>query len=194
MDKHRVESIEECGMNYAVSYAALERVAPNVPSEASTVTSAAAHCHRGWGVLLAICVSRGGIPKLPQPDAWLTVDGFVGDGRNHTKHRRPDRAVSLLDMEVIEQLQCEGFAVGPGTIGENLTVSGLDVQRSSPGTLLRLGQILLRLEEPRKPCYVLDSIDPRLKDVIVGRCGYMASVVRGGRLAPGSRIVRVDAR
>ncbi len=145
------------------------------------------------GILLAICISRGGIPKLPQAEAWLTVDGFVGDGRNHAKHLRPVRAVSLLDMEVIEQLRQEGFDVGPGAIGENLTVTGLRVQRLSPGTLLRLGDVWLRLEEPRKPCYVLDSIDPRLKDVIVGRCGYMASVVRGGLLLPGSSVHRISA-
>ncbi|MDZ4784303.1 MAG: MOSC domain-containing protein [Planctomycetia bacterium] len=180
-------------MNYAASPAAFDLDAPSPPSEATIVTNVSSHCDRERGLLLAICVSPGGIPKLPQPDAWLTVNGFVGDGRNHTKHIRPDRAVSLLDMEVIEQLQCEGFTVAPGAIGENLTVLGLNVQRLSPGTLLQLGQILLRLEEPRKPCYVLDSIDPRLKDVIVGRCGYMASVVRGGLLVPGSRVVPIVA-
>lgn len=180
-------------MNFAIPQPAFELDMPALPTEVSAVTSVAGPCGSESGVLLAICVSRGGIPKLPQPDAWLTIDGFVGDGRHHTKHIRPDRAVSLLDMEVIEQLQCEGFAVAPGAIGENLTVLGLNVQRLSPGTLLQLGQILLRLEEPRKPCYVLDSIDPRLKDVIVGRCGYMASVVRGGLLVSGSRVVPIVA-
>lgn len=80
------------------------------------------------------------------------------------------------------QLQGEGYQLYPGAIGENLTVVGLDVQRLSPGTLLEIGNVLLRLEQPRKPCYVLDAIDPSLKHVIVGRCGYMASVVREGMI------------
>lgn len=179
-------------MNVVTSNTECDR---DIPEGRSAVfeTSAEALSASETGKLLAICISRGGIPKLPQPDAWLSIEGFVGDGRNHTKHIRPDRAVSLLDMEIIAQLRREGFAVAPGAIGENLTVSGLNVQRLPPGTLLQVGRILLRLEEPRKPCYVLDSIDPRLKEVLVGRCGYMASVVRGGRMVPGSPIVPVVA-
>lgn len=142
----------------------------------------------GRGVVVAISISPGGIPKFPQPDAWLTIDGIVGDGRNHTKHIRRERAVSLLDEEVLEQLRDEGFPVWPGAIGENVTVRGLDVQAMSPGTTLQVGQTILRLEEPRKPCYVLDAIDVRLKDAIVGRCGYLASVVRGGLLHPGATV------
>ena len=41
----------------------------------------------------------------------------------------------------------------------------------------------------RKPCYVLDAIDPRLKDVIVGRCGFYAKVLKTGRLRAGESIV-----
>ncbi len=178
-------------MNYASSAATIERDAPTRSWDVAAAAIAPCAGDSERGVLLAICISRGGIPKLPQAEAWLTVDGFVGDGRNHAKHLRPERAVSLLDMEVIEQLRREGFAVEPGATGENLTVAGLHVQRLSPGTLLQLGDVLLRLEEPRKPCYVLDSIDARLKDVIVGRCGYMASVVHGGLLLPGSSVHRI---
>lgn len=179
-------------MNIVTSNTECDRDIPTGPSEVFDNFAKAPGASE-FGKLLAICISRGGIPKLPQPDAWLSIEGFVGDGRNHTKHIRPDRAVSLLDMEIIEQLRREGFAVAPGAIGENLTVSGLNVQSLPPGTLLQVGRILLRLEEPRKPCYVLDSIDPRLKEVLVGRCGYMASVIRGGLLIPGSRIVPIIA-
>lgn len=140
------------------------------------------------GRVLAVCVSPGGIPKLPVAVAWASPGGLTGDGRNHTKHISPQRAVSLFDWEILEQLCEEGFALVPGSIGENLTVAGLNVQRLQPGDLLAVGDVLLRLEEPRKPCYVLDAIDPRLKEVIVGRCGYLASVVRAGAIHPGSRI------
>jgi MOSC domain-containing protein YiiM len=99
--------------------------------------------------------------------------------------------VSLFDIEILTQLQKEGFPLYPGAIGENLTVTGLGVQRLPPGTILEIGQVLLRLEEPRKPCYVLDAIHPCLKDVIVGRCGYMASVVRGGVIEPGMNIIEM---
>jgi MOSC domain-containing protein YiiM len=144
---------------------------------------------RGVPRVVAVSISAGGIPKLPQDSAWAAHDGLVGDGRNHAKHIRPDRAVSLFDLEILEQLVAEGFPLTPGAAGENLTVADLHVQHMAPGTLLQIGDVLLKLEQPRKPCYVLDAIDPRLKDAIVGRCGYLASVVREGIIAPGMEIV-----
>jgi MOSC domain-containing protein YiiM len=141
------------------------------------------------GKVVAVCVSSGGIPKRTVEVVQVTADGLAGDGRAHAKHIRPERAVSLFDMEVLAQLRREGFALYPGAIGENLTVVGLDVQRMLPGTLLEIGSVVIRLEEPRKPCYVLDAIHPCLKDVIVGRCGYMASVVQEGRIEAGMDVV-----
>lgn len=142
----------------------------------------------------AVCVSHGGIPKTPILAVEVDGTGLIGDGHAHEKHRRPDRAVSLFDREVLEQLISEGYPLSPGAAGENLLLSGLGVQQLTPGDELEIGDVVLRLEKPRKPCYVLDAIDPRLKDVIVGRCGYMASVVRGGRLSPGMPVTVRKAR
>jgi MOSC domain-containing protein YiiM len=133
---------------------------------------------------VAVNISPGGIPKLPQAAVYAATSGLVGDGHNHAKHVRPDRAISLLDWESIEQLIAEGFPLSPGATGENLTVKGLHVQNLLPGARLVIGDVELRLEKPRQPCYVLDAIDPRLQDAIRGRCGYMASVIREGTLRP----------
>lgn len=141
------------------------------------------------GRLVAVCVSGGGIPKQRVASVPVTTDGLAGDGHAHAKHNRPARAVCLFDLEILNQLQDEGYPLFPGAIGENLTVAGLHVQQMPPGTLLEIGDVLLQLEEPRKPCYVLDAIDPTLKDAIAGRCGFMASVVRGGAIAPGMTVV-----
>ena len=138
--------------------------------------------------VVAVSISAGGIPKRPIPLGVVLRNGIVGDGRHHAKHVRPDRAVSLFDQEILEQLVEEGFPLVPGAAGENLTVARLDVQNLEPGTLLAIGEVILRLEQPRKPCYVLDAVDPRLKEAIVGRCGYMASVVREGCIEPGMRV------
>jgi len=138
--------------------------------------------------LLAVCVSPGGIPKLPLDEGHVTTSGIQGDGRNHAKHIRPDRALSIWDYEILQQFTADGFDLSPGAAGENLTVVGLNVQQMLPGTLLRIGHVVVRLEKPRKPCYVLDAIDPRLKEVIVGRCGYMASVIREGMIRPGMSV------
>ena len=141
--------------------------------------------------VLAVSISSGGIPKRPISSALVARAGIVGDGRNHAKHIRPDRAVSLFDHEILQQLVQEGFSLDPGAAGENLTVARLNVQQMAPGTILKIGAVVLRLEQPRQPCYVLDAIDPRLKEAIVGRCGFLASVVREGRIQPGMRVVVV---
>jgi MOSC domain-containing protein YiiM len=147
------------------------------------------HAPRIGPYVLAVSISPGGIPKYPQAIATVTKSGLLRDGRNHAKHIRPDRAVSLWDYEILQQLVKEGFStLVPGAAGENLTVVGLNLQSLPPGTQLSIGDVIVKLEQPRKPCYVLDPIDPRLKDAIVGRCGYMASVVNEGSLRPGMAI------
>jgi MOSC domain-containing protein YiiM len=138
--------------------------------------------------LIAVNISEGGIPRFPQGLAYVDKGGLRGDIRAHEKHRRPDRAVSILDYEIILQLVHEGFRVWPGRMGENLTALGMDVQHMEPGTQLQIGNVIVQLEQPRKPCYVLDAIDPRLKDVVVGRCGFLASVIQPGPIESGARI------
>lgn len=143
-----------------------------------------ASASRDMPTLVAINVSEGGIPKLPVPRAELTEQGLVGDGRAHAKHVKSSRAVSLLDQEILDTLCLEGYSVGPGVLGENLTVLGLSVQELSTGARLRFeGGVELELSEPRKPCYVLDAVDPRLKTVVVNRIGWMARVVVPGWLS-----------
>ena len=139
--------------------------------------------------VVAVCVSPGGIPKQPQPSVRVLKSGLEGDGRGHAKHNRPARAVSLIDEEILQELSAEGFILGPGSIGENITLRNVHVQNMSPGTILELGIVQVRLEEARKPCYVLDAVDPALKTEIAGRCGYLASVLTEGELSPGTEVL-----
>jgi len=143
---------------------------------------------QGQPTVVAVCISDGGVPKWPLRSTTVTPAGLEGDSHAHAKHNRPDRAISIFDLESMEELVTEGFPLQPGSAGENITVQNLGVQQMDPGTVLEIGEVWLRLEKPRKPCYVLDVIDPRLKESIVGRCGYMASVVRGGTIRPGMPI------
>ena len=70
---------------------------------------------------------------MPVGEAKITPKVCWAISDAHVKHRRPDRAVSLLDYEIILDLTREGFLVWPGRMGENLTVVGVDVQHMSPG-------------------------------------------------------------
>lgn len=101
-----------------------------------------------------ISVSDGGVPKLPVPEARITVQGVAGDRQRSLKyHGGVDRAVCLYALEVIEALRAEGHAVAPGSCGENLTLSGLDWARLKPGDRLRIGtDVRLEVMSYTDPC------------------------------------------
>ena len=139
--------------------------------------------------LLSVNVSLGGIPKLPVPNCSVTVNGLAGDGRDHDKHVSKDRAVSLIDTEILDQLKAEGYEVCPGAVGENFTVEALHVQSLEPGDRLSFsGGLVIELVESRRPCFVLDPLGEQLKKDIVGRCGFLAKVIVENSVAPGETI------
>jgi MOSC domain-containing protein YiiM len=140
------------------------------------------------GKLMAVNISKGGIPKLPVPGALVTETGLVGDGQEHLKHTKPSRAISLLDLEIIEQLNAEGYPVHPGALGENLTIRDLHGKVAVGDHLRFSGGVEICLSEARKPCFVLDAVDPKMKETTVGRLGWLASVVRPGEIVPGETV------
>lgn len=146
--------------------------------------------------VVSINISQGGIPKIPVDALPLFVEGFQGDGHNHEKHRTPFQAVCLQDIEKLEELSREGYPLSvPGATGENLTVSGLNVNQLPPGCVLRLsGGTVIELTKVRKPCYVLDAISPKLKEDIAGRCGMYAKVIREGVVRVGDEIEVIHSK
>ncbi|HIB50747.1 MAG TPA: MOSC domain-containing protein [Phycisphaerales bacterium] len=139
--------------------------------------------------VLSINVSNGGIPKLPVDSCAISYEGLAGDGRDHQKHIQFDRAVSLIDKEILEQLTTEGYVVPAGAVGENLTVENLNLQSLEPNDRLTFsGGVVIELAERRKPCFVLDPLGVDLKKDIVGRCGYLARVITEGLLTTGETI------
>lgn len=139
--------------------------------------------------IVSINISPGGIPKFPQEKILVLQDGLQGDGHNHEKHRTPFQAVCLQDIEKLEELNTEGYQLIPGATGENLTVKGLHVNSLPLGTRLHFSNgVVLELTKVRKPCYVLDAINPRLKEDIIGRCGIYAKVICEGVFLLGETI------
>ena len=140
-------------------------------------------------IVVAVNISPGGVPKRPIDSACVTINGIEGDGHAHPKHIKPIRAISLIDEEIIETLRQEGYPVFPGSMGENITVRNLSVQRLTPGTRLSFsGGVVIELSEPRKPCFVLGAIHPALEKETVGRIGYMALVITEGVMRVGETI------
>jgi MOSC domain-containing protein YiiM len=101
----------------------------------------------------AINVSDGGVPKLPRLLAFVGVNGCEGDRQRNLKvHGGPDRAVCIYSLELIEALRAEGHPIVPGSIGENLTLAGVDWSRIGEGAVLRIGDVILEVTKPAFPC------------------------------------------
>jgi MOSC domain-containing protein YiiM len=105
------------------------------------------------GRLDSINVSGGGVPKLPIAEAAITVDGVVGDRqRDRRFHGGPDRAVTLFSTERIAALRAEGHPIEAGSTGENLTLSGIDWTRATPGARVEIGEVRLEITRYATPC------------------------------------------
>jgi MOSC domain-containing protein YiiM len=152
------------------------------------------------GRVVQVSVSRGGVPKRAVERARLDVLGLEGDKHNdRVGHGGPERAVCLMAMEVIEKLQSEGHRVAPGTLGENITVSGLDWSRVKPGDRLRIGPALLEVTRYTTPC---KNVAPAFADGDItrvlhtrnpGQARVYARVLEQGELSSGMAVEHLPA-
>jgi MOSC domain-containing protein YiiM len=129
--------------------------------------------------------------KLPRSEAELVADfGLQGD-----RHAgRPKRQVSLLDVETVRELADRGMPVGPGILGENITVEGVPVMQLADGARLRVGDAELEITGDRPACRELLDVHTDVLKALVGRTGKMARVVRGGLVRPGDPIEVIGDR
>jgi uracil-DNA glycosylase family 4 len=106
------------------------------------------------GRVIQVSVSHGGVPKRPVPQANIGHLGLDGDGHHDRgEHGGPHRAVCLYSVEAIARLRAEGHPVEPGTLGENLTLEGIELGDLRPGDRLRLGErVQLEVAGPCNPC------------------------------------------
>ena len=140
----------------------------------------------------SINISPGGIPKRSVETIEVVESGLTGDGHDHEKHRTPLQAISLLDAELLDALREESeIPLVAGSLGENLTLRGVGVQRLGAGDRLHLGddhEVILEITRVRPPCYVLDVLSPDFKRLLWNRIGMYARVIRCGCMRVGDRV------
>src|SRR5262245_49245987 len=105
------------------------------------------------GRIVAVNVSRGGVPKLPVAAAHVSQDGVQGDGHDDPGHGGPHAAVSLLAIEAIRRVAADGNPIGPGTTGENVTTEGIEWGALPLGSRVAIGpEVVLELTKHVSPC------------------------------------------
>jgi MOSC domain-containing protein YiiM len=140
--------------------------------------------------LAQLNISTGGMPKLPVLFAYVGKSGVEGDKQRNLKyHGGPDRAVCLYSEELYAWLRNEhGVDLKAGSVGENFTTRGVDLDALEKGDLLRVGECLIQLTDIRIPCSSLKKWDPNLKETIKGHSGWVARVIEEGMVRPGDAI------
>jgi MOSC domain-containing protein YiiM len=124
------------------------------------------------GVLSAISISDGGVPKGPRERCAITHQGLAGDRQRDLEyHGGPDRAVCIFSKDLIEKLRSEGHPIAPGTIGENLTIGGVDWNAMTPGSRVEVGAVELELTAYAAPCR---NIAGSFRDRRMGRVSQKA--------------------
>lgn len=147
------------------------------------------------GTVRSINVSDGGVPKRPRESAVIGLEGVRGDRQQDLRHHGgPDRAVLLYSLEMIRDLQAEGHPIVPGSIGENLTVEGLDWAALRPGTRLEINDVLLEITKTAPPCRKIagsfrgGEFARVSEETHPGWSRFCAKVVREGTVRVGDRI------
>ena len=148
------------------------------------------------GRIFQLSRSGGGVPKLAVREALVTEAGLEGDRQRDLRfHGGPDRALCLYSLELILELQAEGHPIFPGSVGENVTVTGLDWSRLEPGARRALGEeALVEITSYTKPCKVIaesfngGDFKRIYHDQRPGDSRLYARVLRPGRVTVGHAV------
>src|SRR6516225_7231283 len=115
-----------------------------------------------------------------------------------TVHGGSGKAVYAYPAEHYEywRKQLSDASFSWGVFGENLTTEGLREDTLCIGDLLRVGSAVLRVTQPRMPCYKLQlrfNRDDMIKRFLVsGRTGFYFSVIDPGEVGTGSKLEIMD--
>lgn len=145
--------------------------------------------------IFQINASAGGVPKRPLRRAEVDELGITVDKQKHTKvHGGPDRALCLYALERIQALQTEGHPIYPGSVGENVTIAGLDWDAVAPGARLQLGAVIVEVTNYAAPCNLIaasfaDADSGRIsQDKHPGWARAYSRVLQGGTIKIGDAV------
>ncbi len=161
------------------------------------------------GKVFAVCCNpEPGLPK-PVVDAVHLIENWGIEGDYHAgslvRHRylaKKDpnrlnlRQVLLVDAAVFTELAQHDIHIGPGMMGENITIEGIDVMQLPEGARLSIGSAVVEVVEKRNPCLQLNEIDPRLLKAVVKKqsgktvfkAGIMARILQSGWVSAGDLV------
>jgi molybdenum cofactor synthesis domain-containing protein len=135
------------------------------------------------GKVISVNISEEkGTVKHPVGEILLDKNGIVNDAHRGRWHRQ----VSLLSQEDIDCFCKEiGRKIAPGEFAENITISGIDLNRAAVLDRFRINDVELEVTQIGKKCHG-DSCDIYMQ---VGKCvmpkkGLFCRVLTPGKIKP----------
>nr|WP_072513716.1 MOSC domain-containing protein [Ndongobacter massiliensis] len=128
---------------------------------------------------------KKGTVKTPVEDVTIRKDyGIVGDAHAGKWHRQ----ISLLAEESLQKMQKELPNLKAGDFAENVLTRGLILHTLPVGTLLQVGQTVLRVSQIGKECHKGCQIRQKTGHCIMPTEGIFATVIQEGQIFPGDPI------
>ena len=109
------------------------------------------------------------------------VEGYGFEG---CAHANPPRREVLF----VSEAHLQSVGVEPGSIRENVTVSGADVQAWPIGQRVRAGEAVFEITMVCDPCHKMDELRDGLRAELDGKRGMLARVVEGGEVSVGDSL------
>lgn len=115
-----------------------------------------------------------------------------------TVHGGPTKAVYVYPSEHYDfwKVELRETKLPPGSFGENFTTAGLHEDEVNIGDKFRIGSALVRVTEPRMPCYKLGirfgRTDIIKKFLASERTGFYLSVLQEGEVGAGDDIELIE--
>ena len=112
------------------------------------------------------------------------VRAVAGHGFEGCAHANPPKREVLF----VSQEHLDGLELQPGTIRENITVAGDDVEQWPIGQHVRAGEAVFEITMVCDPCERMEALRPGLRARLEGKRGMLARVVEGGDVAVGDEL------
>src|SRR5699024_444980 len=93
---------------------------------------------------------------------FLSTNGFLGDECQDTKHHGgSEKAVFAYPLAHYDlwKVELDNEDIGPGGNGENLAVMHMDEDSVCIGDIYELGEAVIQVSQPRRPCWKPNSFN-----------------------------------
>lgn len=130
-----------------------------------------------------------GVVKTPIGEGlFIEHFGLKDDGHGGDWHRQ----VSLLAQESIDKMRKTIPELKPGDFAENITTEGIVLYELPIGTVLKVGDVVLKVTQIGKECHSDCAIKAQVGKCVMPKEGIFATVEKGGMIREGDPVEIVE--